>query len=62
MNSGPSGLGIKAENWAQKLLGISQHLNRPEGTGIKGGPRGQYRLATHLGSHHVEGRVSHSLM
>lgn len=35
MISWPSGLNIKAEDWAQKPLGSSQHVNCPEGIGVE---------------------------
>lgn len=39
VNSQPSGLNIKAEDWAQKPLGSSQRVNYPEGIGVDGIPR-----------------------
>lgn len=36
VNSQPSSLNIKAENWPQKLLGSSQHVNCPEDIGMEG--------------------------
>lgn len=36
VTSQPSGLNIKAEDWAQQPLGSSQHVNRPKGIGVEG--------------------------